>query len=116
MEDLGRPQESRSDLSLDTMTKQEEYLRQMSISLREQRGMGGSQILAGSGASASIPAGKRIVAIEPIGTTRTLGTVTGDCAGLSGFTFSVKTTVYGNFSAVTVGAAATDVFIVYFSA
>lgn len=97
------------------MTKQEEYLRQISVSLQEQRGMGGSQILNGSGASATVPAGKRIVAIEPIGTTMTLGTVVGDSVGLSGFTFAVKTTVYGNFSAVTTGAAATDVFIVYFS-
>lgn len=97
-----------------TMTKQEEYLRQISVSLQEQRGMGGSQILNGSGASATVPTGKWIICIEPIGTTMVLGTVTGNCTGLSGFTFPTKTAVYGNFSAVTVGPSATDVFIVYF--
>lgn len=97
------------------MTRVEELLLQQTNHHAEQRGKGGSQILNGSGASATVPAGKHIIAIEPIGTTMALGTVVGNCTGLSGFTLPVKAVIYGTFQSVTVGAASTDVFIVYFS-
>ena len=80
-----------------------------------QRGQGGSQILNGTGASATVPAGKYICAIDPVGATRKLGTVVGNCDGLSGFELPTKAIVYGVFTAVTVGPDPTDVFIVYFS-
>lgn len=96
-------------------TQVEQLLASINSHQAAQRGQGGSQILNGSGASATVPAGKYICAIDPIGTTRKLGTVVGNCDGLSGFELPSKSAIYGVFTEVTVGADATDVFVVYFS-
>ena len=97
-------------------TRTEQLLQRIDIHQSSLRGIGGSQILEGSGAAATVPEGKYICAIEPIGTTRKLGTVEGNCEGLSGYELPSKVTILGVFDAVTVGADSTDVFIVYFSA
>lgn len=94
------------------MTVQEELLLKVERHLANTRGLAGSQIIVGGG-TPDVATGN-IVAIECIGTTYELGAVTGNCTGLSGYTFLVPKTIYGTFSSVEAGPATSDVFLVYF--
>ena len=94
------------------MTIEGELLLKVERHLANTRGLAGSQIIVGGG-TPDVATGN-IVAIECIGTTYELGAVTGNCSGISGYTFLVPKTIYGTFSSVEAGPAASDVFLVYF--
>jgi hypothetical protein len=91
---------------------EEIYLSRIEKHLAVSRGIAGSQIIIGGG-TPDVATGN-IIAIECIGTTYELGVVVGNCDGLSGATLLVPKTIYGQFSSVEAGPAATDVFLVYF--
>jgi hypothetical protein len=95
------------------MTTQEELLLKVERHFANTRGLAGSQIIIGGGTPDE--ATGNIVAIECIGTTYELGAVTGNCDGLSGYTFLVPKTIYGTFTSVEAGPNATDVFLVYYA-
>jgi len=95
------------------MTTSEQLLKVLTENLAAARGLGGSKIITGGATPGS--ATGRIIAIESIGSTYELGTVTGNCENLSGRTFDAPFIVLGQFSLVTAGPNATDIFIVYYA-
>ena len=56
----------------------------------------------------------KIFAIQSVGTTAALGIVNGNIEALSGKTIEAGDTVFGEFSSVQAGPAATDKFICYY--
>ena len=69
---------------------------------------GGKYIAAGQ-----IATGK-IFAIQSVGTTAELGVIIGNIEDLSGKTIESGDTVFGEFSSVQAGPAATDKFVCYY--
>lgn len=96
-------------------TTEEGLLRNLIEQIATARGMKGSEILVGGGTPDVSDPLKTVIAIQSLGTTYTLGTVVGNCSGLSGYTALVPFLIEGSFSSVTAGPLATDVFLVYYA-
>jgi hypothetical protein len=69
---------------------------------------GGKYIDAGGTATGNV------FAIQSVGTTAELGVILGNIEALSGKTIEAGDTVFGEFSSVQAGPAATDKFICYY--
>jgi hypothetical protein len=69
---------------------------------------GGKYVAAGSIVTGNI------FAIQSVGTTAELGVIIGNIEALSGKTIEAGDTIFGQFSSVQAGPAATDKFICYY--
>lgn len=69
---------------------------------------GGKYVAAGGIATGNV------FAIQSVGTTAELGVIIGNIEALSGKTIEAGDTIFGEFSSVQAGPAATDKFICYY--
>jgi hypothetical protein len=76
------------------------------------------QIITGKAGGIFIEAGQiavgKIFAIQSVGSTAEFGVINGNIQNLSGKTIEAGDTIYGEYSSVQAGPAATDKFICYY--